>query len=33
MIPGVTSPRIASHAPSPSIIDCRNSRSVFDVTA
>ena len=31
MIPGVTSPRIASQAPSPSIIDCRNSLSVREV--
>ncbi len=33
MIPGVTSPCIASHAPRPSIIDCRNRRSVREVTA
>ena len=32
MMPGVTWPRIASQAPSPSIIDCRNRRSVREVT-
>ena len=32
MIPGDTSPRSASHAPRPSIIDCRNRRSVLVIT-
>ena len=32
MNPGVSSPRKASHAPSPSIIDCRNRRSVLVIT-
>ena len=33
MMPGVTTPRMASHAPRPSIMDCRNSLSVLEVTA